>query len=94
MWRVPYIVIFSKKFYLNFITKNKEGFTDFTFNPKVFPSPAKQIAELKSQGIKFIGMTESDTRANDQEQFILKKNQKRFIMKVQVTILISLNVIS
>lgn len=36
--------------------EGKEGFTDFTFNPKVFPSPAKQIAALKSQGIKFIGI--------------------------------------
>ncbi|MDR3693395.1 TIM-barrel domain-containing protein [Mucilaginibacter sp.] len=34
----------------------KAGFTDFTFNPKVFPSPAKQVADLKSQGIKFIGI--------------------------------------
>ncbi|BAU52940.1 glycoside hydrolase family 31 protein [Mucilaginibacter gotjawali] len=34
----------------------KVGFTDFTFNPKVFPSPARQIADLKSQGIKFIGI--------------------------------------
>jgi alpha-glucosidase len=36
--------------------EGKEGFTDFTFNPKVFPSPAKQIAALESQGIKFIGI--------------------------------------
>lgn len=36
--------------------EGKEGFTDFTFNPKVFPSPAKQIADLKSRGIKFIGI--------------------------------------
>jgi alpha-glucosidase len=36
--------------------EGKEGFTDFTFNPKLFPHPAKQIAELKSQGIKFIGI--------------------------------------
>ena len=34
----------------------KAGFTDFTFNPKVFPSPTKQIVELKSQSIKFIGI--------------------------------------
>jgi alpha-glucosidase len=34
----------------------KEGFSDFTFNPKVFPSPAKQIANLKSRGLKFIGI--------------------------------------
>lgn len=37
----------------------KEGekdFTDFTFNPHLFPSPAKQIADLKSQDIKFIGI--------------------------------------
>ncbi|WP_179412394.1 TIM-barrel domain-containing protein [Mucilaginibacter sp. E4BP6] len=32
------------------------GFSDFTFNPKLFPHPAKQIAELKSQGVKFIGI--------------------------------------
>jgi alpha-glucosidase len=36
--------------------EGKEGFPDFTFNPKVFPSPAKQIAKLKSQGLKFIGI--------------------------------------
>jgi len=36
--------------------QGKPGFTDFTFNPKVFPSPVKQIADLKSQGIKFIGI--------------------------------------
>jgi len=36
--------------------EGEPGFTDFTFNPQVFPSPAKQIAELKSQGIKFIGI--------------------------------------
>lgn len=36
--------------------EGKEGFTDFDFNPKLFPSPAKQIAELKSQGVKFIGI--------------------------------------
>jgi alpha-glucosidase len=36
--------------------EGKEGFSDFTFNPKLFPHPAKQIAELKSQGIKFIGI--------------------------------------
>ena len=36
--------------------EGKEGFTDFSFNPKLFPHPAKQIAELKSRGIKFIGI--------------------------------------
>ncbi|MHB8206064.1 glycoside hydrolase family 31 protein [Mucilaginibacter sp.] len=36
--------------------EGKAGFTDFTFNPKLFPHPAKQLAELKSQGIKFIGI--------------------------------------
>lgn len=36
--------------------EGKEGYSDFTFNPKLFPHPAKQIAELKSQGIKFIGI--------------------------------------
>ena len=36
--------------------EGKEGFTDFTFNPKLFPQPAKQIAEMKSQGVKFIGI--------------------------------------
>ncbi len=34
----------------------KEGFSDFNFNAKVFPSPVKQIAALKDQGIKFIGI--------------------------------------
>jgi len=36
--------------------EGKEGFSDFTFNPAVLPSPAKQIAALKSQGLKFIGI--------------------------------------
>jgi alpha-glucosidase len=36
--------------------EGKEGFTDFTFNPKLFPHPAKQIADFKSQGLKFIGI--------------------------------------
>jgi len=36
--------------------EGKADFTDFTFNPKVFPHPAKQIAEFKSQGLKFIGI--------------------------------------
>ena len=36
--------------------EGKAGFTDFTFNPKLFPYPAKQIAELKSQGLKFVGI--------------------------------------
>lgn len=36
--------------------EGKEGYTDFTFNPKLFPHPAKQIADFKSQGLKFIGI--------------------------------------
>jgi alpha-glucosidase len=36
--------------------EGKAGFTDFTFNPKLFPYPAKQIAEFKSNGLKFIGI--------------------------------------
>ncbi|MDB5006721.1 MAG: yicI 2 [Mucilaginibacter sp.] len=36
--------------------EGKAGFTDFTFNPKLFPYPAKQIAELKSNSLKFIGI--------------------------------------
>ena len=32
------------------------GFSDFTFNPKLFPYPVKQLLELKKQGIKFIGI--------------------------------------
>lgn len=36
--------------------EGKAGFSDFLFNPKLFPNPAKQIAELGSQGIKFIGI--------------------------------------
>ena len=36
--------------------EGKEGYSDFMFNPKLFPHPARQIAELKSQGIKFIGI--------------------------------------
>ena len=36
--------------------EGKDGFSDFSFNAKVFPSPAKQIADLGRQGIKFIGI--------------------------------------
>jgi len=36
--------------------EGKEGFSDFSFNPKLFPHPAKQIADFKSQGLKFIGI--------------------------------------
>jgi alpha-glucosidase len=36
--------------------EGKEGFSDFSFNPKLFPYPAKQIAEYKTQGLKFIGI--------------------------------------
>lgn len=36
--------------------EGKADFTDFTFNPKVFPSPAKQIKALEKQDIKFIGI--------------------------------------
>ncbi|MGI4751450.1 MAG: TIM-barrel domain-containing protein [Janthinobacterium lividum] len=36
--------------------EGQEGFTDFTFNPKLFPHPAKQIAALQGEGIKFIGI--------------------------------------
>jgi len=36
--------------------EGKEGFSDFSFNPKLFPHPAKQIAEMKSEGLKFIGI--------------------------------------
>ncbi len=34
----------------------KEGYNDFSFNPKLFPRPAKQIADMKAQGVKFIGI--------------------------------------
>ena len=36
--------------------EGKVGYTDFSFNPKLFPHPAKQIADFKSQGLKFIGI--------------------------------------
>jgi alpha-glucosidase len=36
--------------------EGKEGFSDFSFNPKLFPHPAKQIAAMKSDGLKFIGI--------------------------------------
>jgi alpha-glucosidase len=36
--------------------EGKEGYSDFSFNPKLFPYPAKQIAGFKSQGLKFIGI--------------------------------------
>jgi alpha-glucosidase len=31
-------------------------FTDFSFNPKLFPDPAAEIAAMKSQGIHFVGI--------------------------------------
>ena len=34
----------------------EKDFSDFSFNPKLFPEPAQQIAEYKQQGIKFIGI--------------------------------------
>jgi alpha-glucosidase len=40
-------------------TLGKEGkadFSDFNFNPRVFPSPVKQIADLKAEHFKFIGI--------------------------------------
>ncbi|HEY4788020.1 MAG TPA: TIM-barrel domain-containing protein [Bacteroidales bacterium] len=36
--------------------EGQEDFTDFTFNPKLFPEPAKQIADYHNEGIKFIGI--------------------------------------
>jgi alpha-glucosidase len=36
--------------------EGKAGFSDFTFNPKLFPHPAKQIADYKAEGVKFIGI--------------------------------------
>ncbi len=36
--------------------EGKEGFTDFSFNPKLFPHPAGQIAGMKKDGLKFIGI--------------------------------------
>ncbi len=31
-------------------------FSDFSFNPKLFPDPAKQIAAMKAEGIHFVGI--------------------------------------
>jgi alpha-glucosidase len=36
--------------------EGKAGYSDFSFNPRLFPHPAKQIADFKSQGLKFIGI--------------------------------------
>ena len=36
--------------------EGKAGYSDFTFNPKLFPHPAKQIADMKAAGVKFIGI--------------------------------------
>jgi len=36
--------------------EGQEDFSDFTFNPKLFPEPAKQIANYHREGIKFIGI--------------------------------------
>lgn len=34
----------------------QEGYTDFSFNPKLFPEPAKQIADYHRDGVKCIGI--------------------------------------
>ncbi|MDP4210259.1 MAG: glycoside hydrolase family 31 protein [Bacteroidota bacterium] len=40
-----------------FVKENgKAGYSDFSFNAKLFPEPEKQIADYKSQGVKFIGI--------------------------------------
>ncbi|MGD0461571.1 MAG: TIM-barrel domain-containing protein [Tepidisphaeraceae bacterium] len=31
-------------------------FTDFSFNPKLFPDPAAEIASMKSEGVHFVGI--------------------------------------
>lgn len=36
--------------------EGKAGYSDFTFNSKLFPHPAKQIADMKAAGVKFIGI--------------------------------------
>lgn len=36
--------------------EGQEDFSDFTFNPKLFPDPVKQIADYHKEGIKFIGI--------------------------------------
>ncbi len=36
--------------------EGRPDFTDFSFNPKLFPDPAANIAAQKSQGIHFVGI--------------------------------------
>ena len=36
--------------------KGEKSFTDFSFNPKLFPDPSQQIANYKKQGVEFIGI--------------------------------------
>jgi alpha-glucosidase len=36
--------------------EGKTGYSDFDFNPRLFPHPAKQIADYNKQGLKFIGI--------------------------------------
>ncbi|RYY23999.1 MAG: DUF5110 domain-containing protein [Sphingobacteriaceae bacterium] len=48
-WYTTYPDYFMKK-------EGNEGFNDFGFSAKLLPNPAKQLAELKSRGIKFIGI--------------------------------------
>ncbi|RFZ90122.1 DUF5110 domain-containing protein [Mucilaginibacter conchicola] len=36
--------------------EGSDGFNDFGFSPKLFPHPAKQLTDLKNEGIHFIGI--------------------------------------
>lgn len=36
--------------------QGRPDYTDFSFNPKLFPDPAAQIAEMKGNGIHFVGI--------------------------------------
>lgn len=56
-----------------FVKENgKAGFSDFSFNPKLFPEPAKQIADYKSKGVKFIGIRKP--RLGDSLNLILARS--------------------
>ncbi|WPQ66437.1 glycoside hydrolase family 31 protein [Chitinophaga sancti] len=53
--------------------EGQKGYSDFTFNPKLFPHPAKQIADMKAQGVKFIGIRKPRL-GNDQRLDTARKN--------------------
>ncbi len=49
------------------------GFTDFGFNPLLFPSPAEQLASYRSEGFHFIGIRKPRIGNSDTLVFLKSK---------------------